>query len=238
MLRAFDVGVAPYDVVLAGGKAYVSNWGGRRPRPGELTGPAGRGTVVKVDPVRHVASEGSVTVIDLASGKPRAEIVTGLHASALAVSPDGRHVVCANAASDTLSVIDTRTDAVVETIWAKPSPADLFGAQPNALAFDPSGRTLYVANGTQNAVAVVAFDPAERESKLQGLIPVGWFPGALVFDAPRRTLHVANIKGHAAAPKPYEEERRAARRHRASTRTTTTARSRSCRCPRPASCPP
>ena len=66
VLRAFDVGVAPYDVVLTGGKAYVSNWGGRRPLPGEPTGPAGRGTEVKVDPVRHVASEGSVTVIDLA----------------------------------------------------------------------------------------------------------------------------------------------------------------------------
>jgi YVTN family beta-propeller protein len=207
VLRRFDVGVAPYDVVLTGGKAYVSNWGGREPSPGEPTGPAGRGTVVKVDPVRHVSSEGSVSVIDLVIGKAAAEIVTGLHASALAVSPDGRHVVCANAASDTLSAIDTRTDAVVETIWAKPSPADLFGAQPNALAFDPSGRTLYVANGTQNAVAVVAFDPADRKSKLQGLLPVGWFPGALVFDAPRRTLHVANIKGHASRPKPYEEER-------------------------------
>ena len=207
VLRVFDVGVAPYDVVLTSGKAYVSNWGGRRPRAGELTGPAGRGTEVKVDPVKHVASEGSVTVIDLASGKPLAEVVTGLHASALAVSPDRRHVVCANAASDTLSVLDTRTDAVVETIWAKPSPADLFGAQPNALAFDPSGRTLYVANGTQNAVAVVAFDPADRESRLRGLIPVGWFPGALAFDAPRRTLHVANIKGHPATPKPDETGR-------------------------------
>jgi YVTN family beta-propeller protein len=204
--RAFDVGVAPFDVVLARGKAYVSNWGGRRPQPGDLTGPAGRGTEVKVDPARHVASEGSVSVIDLASGRSLAEVVTGLHASALAPSPDGRHVVCANAASDTLSVIDTTTDTVVETIWAKPSPADLFGAQPNALAFDASGRALYVANGTQNAVAVVAFDPLGRASKLKGLIPVGWFPGALAFDAPRRTLHVANIKGHAARPRPSEDE--------------------------------
>jgi DNA-binding beta-propeller fold protein YncE len=31
ILRAWDVGVAPYDVVLAGSKIYVSNWGGRRP---------------------------------------------------------------------------------------------------------------------------------------------------------------------------------------------------------------
>ncbi|MHB8055707.1 MAG: YncE family protein, partial [Candidatus Aminicenantales bacterium] len=55
VIRTFDVGVAPFDVVLVGGKAYVSNWGGRRPQPGDATGPAGRGTVVKVDPQTHIA---------------------------------------------------------------------------------------------------------------------------------------------------------------------------------------
>src|SRR5262249_47712250 len=64
-LRTFDVGVAPYAVLLVGHKAYVSNWGGRRPGPDDLTGPAGRGTVVRVDPVRHIASEGSVSIVDL-----------------------------------------------------------------------------------------------------------------------------------------------------------------------------
>jgi YVTN family beta-propeller protein len=195
LLRTFPVGVAPFDVRLVGGKAYVSNWGGRRPEAGDLTGPAGRGTLVRVDPEKHIASEGSVGVIPLNGSGRATEILTGLHASALAVSPNGRHLVCANAAADTLSVIDTRTDTVVETIWVKPKPSDLFGASPNALAFDPSGRRLYVANGTQNAIAVVAFDPADRESKLEGLVPVGWFPGALLFDAPRRTLIAANLKG-------------------------------------------
>ncbi|MGD0538275.1 MAG: bifunctional YncE family protein/alkaline phosphatase family protein [Verrucomicrobiota bacterium] len=202
LLRAFDVGVAPYDVVLVGNKAYVSNWGGRRPQPGDPTGPAGRGTKVKVDPVRFIANEGSVTVLNLAPaagqsdpGNPQSEVLVGLHASALALSPDRHYLVCANAASDNLSVIDTSSDTVVETIWVKASPADLFGASPNALAFDPKGRTLYVANGTQNAVAVVEFHPAGRASKLLGLVPVGWFPGALVFDVPRRQLDVANIKG-------------------------------------------
>mgnify|MGYP001057487876 CR=1 FL=1 len=204
LLRAFDVGVAPYDVVLAGGKAYVSNWGGRRPGPGDLVGPAGRGTTVRVDPVRHIASEGSVSVVELASGAAKAEIPVHLHASALALSPDGRHVVCANAASDNLSVIDTVTDAVVETIWAKGGPADLFGASPNALAFAPDGRTLYVANGTQNAVGVVRFAPRRRRSRLTGLIPVGWFPGALAYDPARRTIAVANIKGHAVEPQAYK----------------------------------
>ena len=204
VLRTFDVGVAPFDVVLAKGKAYVSNWGGRRPGAGDLTGPAGRGTKVRVDPVRHIASEGSVSVIDLAAGKVKTEVLVQLHASALAVSPDGATVVCANAASDNLSVIDTAKDAVVETIWVKASPADLFGASPNALAFAPNGKTLYVANGTQNAVAVIEFNPRKRGSRLKGLIPVGWFPGAIAYNAARGTICVANIKGFAADPAPSE----------------------------------
>ena len=192
--QIFDVGVAPFDVRLVNGKAFVSNWGGRRPKPGELTGPAGRGTVVKVDPVTHIASEGSLSVIDLGSGSTK-EITVQLHSSALALSPDGRFIVCANAASDNLSVIDTRSDTIVETIWVKANPADLFGASPNALCFSPDGKHLFVANGTQNAIAVVRFDPEGRESSLLGLIPVGWFPGAISFHPENRMLCVANIKG-------------------------------------------
>ena len=194
VIHLMDVGVAPFDVRVVGGKLYVSNWGGRRPGSGDLTGPAGRGTVVRVDAVQNVANEGSVTVLDLATGKTLSEVVVGRHASALALHPWGRYLVVANAASDTLSVIDTRTDKVVESICAKPNPAELFGASPNALAFDSKGRTLFVANGTQNALAVIQFKAGQ--SKWKGLIPVGWFPGAVVFDAPRQTVHVANIKGH------------------------------------------
>lgn len=192
--RSWDVGVAPYDVVLGGGRAYVSNWGGRRPDAHSLTGPAGRGTAVRVDPVRHIASEGTVCVIELAKdGAPVVELFTGLHASALALAPNGRHLVVANAGADTLSVLDTRSLQTVETIWTRQSPADLFGAQPNALAFDAAGKRLFVCNGTQNAVAVIEFKPGA--SKPLGLIPVGWFPGAVAHDARRNALYVANIKG-------------------------------------------
>jgi YVTN family beta-propeller protein len=193
VLRSWPVGVAPYGVVLAGGKAYVSNWGGRRPDADSLTGPAGQGTRVRVDPVRYIANEGSVSVIPLQQDVPVVEIRVGLHSSGLAATPNGRYVVVANAGSDTLSVIDTRTDKVVETLWARSSPADLFGASPNALAFNSAGTTLYVANGTQNAIAVFRFRP--DESQLLGMIPVGWFPGAVAYDGVRRQLVVANIKG-------------------------------------------
>ena len=193
VLRFCDTGVAPYDVVLGGDKAYVSNWGGRRPGPESVTGPAGHGTRVRVDSTRFIASEGSITIVDLQHGAARAELLVGLHPSAMALSRNGRYLVVANAASDTLSVVDLRSEKVVESIWTRQNPGDLFGATPNALAFDKSGQTLFACNGTQNAVAVVSFSPGK--SKLLGLIPVGWFPGAILYDPPRDRIYVANIKG-------------------------------------------
>jgi DNA-binding beta-propeller fold protein YncE len=195
-LRTFDVGVAPYDVLIIGSTAYVSNWGGRRPGPQDATGPAGRGTVVRVDPVSRIANEGSVSVIDLDQSKVKKELLTGLHASGLARSPAHSFIVCCNAASDNLSVIDTRSDAVVATLWAKPNSADLLGAAPNAAAFDTKGRRLYVANGSQNAIAVFDFDAeAPQRSRLLGMIPVGWYPGAVVVDNRQNAIIAANIKG-------------------------------------------
>jgi YVTN family beta-propeller protein len=195
VLRMWDVGVAPFEVVLGKNKIYVSNWGGRRPDANSVTGPAGRGTLVRVDD-RSIASEGSVSVIHLDPNSelrtPNSELLTGLHACALALSPNGKFLVVANAGSDTLSVIDTRTDKIVETICARQNPADLFGAQPDALAFNRSGKRLFVCNGTQNAVAVFRFKPGK--SKLLGLIPVGWFPGAIAFDAKQEKIDVANLK--------------------------------------------
>ena len=194
VLRTWEVGVAPFDVVLAGHKIYVSNWGGRRPDAGSVTGPAGQGTLVRVD-ARSIASEGSVSVIDLAQGQNSElphELIIGPHAGALALAPNGKFLVVASAGSDMLSVIDTRNDEVVETVTARQTPGDPFGAQPDALAFDASGKILFCANGSQNAVAVFQFAP--RATTLLGLIPAGWFPSALAFDARGKKLCVANLK--------------------------------------------
>jgi YVTN family beta-propeller protein len=193
VLRTFDVGVAPYDVVVTGGKAYVSCWGGRRPGPDDLTGSAGRGTRVRVDPVHHAASEGSVAIVDLETGQVVKHLLTGLHACGLALSPDGRWLCVANANSDTVSVIDAARDEIAETIRLDWQPLGYFGASPNALCFSKDGRSLFVCNGTQNAVAVAAFSPPS--SKLAGLIPVGWFPGAIALVPEKKLLAVANIKG-------------------------------------------
>jgi YVTN family beta-propeller protein len=195
VLRLWEVGVEPFDVVFADRKVYVSNWGGRRPDTESMVGPAGRGTLARVD-ARGIACEGSVSVIDLtpqlSTTNYQPSILTGLHACALALSPDKRWLVVANAGSDSLSVIDTRADEVIETICARQNPAELFGAQPDALTFDRSGKTLFVCNGTQNAVSLFRFQPGTTQ--WLGLIPVGWFPAAVIHDARRNAIYVANLK--------------------------------------------
>ena len=81
-------GIAPFAAVVnaAGTVAYVSNWGGRRPKPGDLTAPTGLSPdadQVVVD-TRGIASTGTVTRIDLASGEATGSIAVGLHPMGLA----------------------------------------------------------------------------------------------------------------------------------------------------------
>jgi len=71
--------------------------------------------------------------IPLTSG---AQIVEGV-----AVSPDGQFVVCANAAADTLSVIDTHSESVIETIWAKAKPSGSSRPCSRYTRFPPTRRT-------------------------------------------------------------------------------------------------
>lgn len=200
-LRAeIPVGVAPYAVALAGGKAYVSNWGGRHPSPDEPTAESS-GTPTLVDPVTGVAASGTVSVVDLAQGKEITSIAVGLHPCGLALKRDGGRLFAANANSDTVSVIDTASDSVVETIHVTPARALPFGSAPNALALSPDEGTLYVANGGNNALAVVrlgelAGAPGRRQtSRVAGFIPTQWYPGSVLVSADGAMIFVANVKG-------------------------------------------
>ncbi|MGL4465393.1 MAG: bifunctional YncE family protein/alkaline phosphatase family protein, partial [Planctomycetia bacterium] len=191
--KSIPVGRAPFAVAVVGGTAYVSCLGGRAPVDGDRTADAGVGSRVRVDE-RFIANDGSVSVVDLATGRQTAEIAVGLHPSGIAASPDGRRLVVANANGDTLSVIDPSSNKIVESLLVRPSGDRSFGSAPQELVFAADGRRLYVANGGDNAAAVVDFHPAGG-SKLLGYIPTGWYPAGVAFDATKNRLFVANVKG-------------------------------------------
>jgi YVTN family beta-propeller protein len=198
------VGVAPYMVVVARkDRVYVSNWGGDRPKEGEPQANSS-GTPVRIDPKTGIANHGSVSVLAPEPGRWRQvkTIAVGLHPSGMTLSASGKFLYVANANSDTVSVIDTTRDEVVETIACRPEARLPFGSGANALALAPDGSTLYVANGTNNCVAVVRLGQKASEaagrperSTVAGLIPTAWYPGALALSADGKKLFVANVKG-------------------------------------------
>lgn len=189
------VGVAPFDVVLSpdGRTAYVSNWGGRHPGRDERAG-VSSGTRVSVDE-RGVVDSGTVSIVDIKKGKEIKEIAVELHPSDLEITKNGRAVLCANANSDTVSVIDTKSRKVVETILVRPDPTLPFGSASNAIKLSPDEKTLYVANGGNNAVAVVSLrGPRGKESTIRGFIPTAWYPDAVLTDG--ENLYIANARGY------------------------------------------
>ena len=189
--QVIDVGVAPFTVCFVGkDRAYVSNWGGEHPKDGDPTGISSK-TPVKVDPRTWVANDGSVSVIERIGGtwKKTGFVKVGLHPCAMVASPKGGFLYVANANSDTVSVIDTKANRVVETINCRPENRLPFGSGCNALWLSDEGGVLLVANGSNNCVAVVLlarrvtdggnFGP--KESGIDGLIPTGWYPGGIQY---------------------------------------------------------
>src|SRR5262249_59895417 len=101
------------------------------------------------------------------------------------LSRAGAFLSAATASSDTVSVIDTAKDEVVETIACRPEARLPFGSGANAVTLAPDGATLYVANGTNNCLAVVRLGQQASEaagrperSAVAGLIPTPWYPRA------------------------------------------------------------
>ncbi|MCC6394132.1 MAG: beta-propeller fold lactonase family protein, partial [Bryobacterales bacterium] len=152
LLREIETGMAPFAVAASSKRVYISNRGGRRPRPGETVAPTS-GSEVLADPKTGAADSGTVTILDPATGRTQ-EIAAGMAPSSMALSPDESLLAVANGHSDTLSIFDTktlkRTDVPIPAY-----PEHTIGSQPINAVFSPDGRTIYVACGGNNAIAVI-----------------------------------------------------------------------------------
>lgn len=194
-------GVAPYGVVSAGDKIFVTNWGGPQPTKGENKETAGvpYGDVY-INPVTGATSLGTVTVYNAQSGNIISEINVGLHPNDIISSPNEKYIYVANGNSDNISVIETNSLKVVETIDIRldKKKGGFIGDTPNALAIDPSGNILYVANGLDNAIAVVKLSKHSlgEESVVKGFIPTEAYPGGIALK--NDVLYVTNLEGQGA----------------------------------------
>ena len=172
--QSWDVGTAPRELALVGDKLYVSNEGGRPAQPGDTTMNS-YGTDVPADPVKGTSTTGTVSVIDTADDSAAVtSIPVGLHPTAL--YPTDGALFVANTNDDSVSVVDTGTDKVVQTISTKPWPSSKVGYAPTGITLTKDGHLL-VTLGRANAVAVYRYDgtPQEPVSYL-GLLPTDYYP--------------------------------------------------------------
>ncbi len=102
--------------------------------------------------------------------------------------------------SDSVMVFDTQTDRLLATVRTT-APENLFpnhqgfkGSNPNSLALSPDERSLYVTNGGTNSVAVIALAQPLNQSKVEGLIPTGWYPNSVSVSRDGSTLYIVNGK--------------------------------------------
>lgn len=109
---------------------------------------------------------GTVTVVDLASGTKLRDVETGAGAEGIAVSPDGSEVWVTNRSADTISIIDSDTLAVKESIAC--------ASFPIRVAITADGRRALVSVAASGEV--VAIDTSSRSELARATLDLSALP--------------------------------------------------------------
>ena len=188
--QSWIVGNAPRGLVRVGTKLYVSNEGGRPAKAGDTTINS-YNTQVPADPSTGATTTGTVSVIDVANPAAAVKSVdVGLHPTA--VYAKNGAVFVTNTASNDVSVINTASDAVVQTIATQPWPDASVGYEPDAVTLTDDGHLL-VTLGRANAVAVYRYTSAQEPVSYVGLLPTDYFPAEITTVG--KDVLVSNTRG-------------------------------------------
>jgi YVTN family beta-propeller protein len=191
LVTKVPVGNAPADVAIVGNEVFVSNRGGNPPTAGQPSNNSA-GTQIAFNPVTGASTNGTVSVVDVATNTVTDTIKVGLQPSSLTVH-DGS-VFVTNTNSDTVSVIDAASHRVTQTFNVEPLPGATVGSSPNSVAF-PDANHLLVSVGGDNALAEFAYNGPRSPVRYQGLIPTDWYPTQVSYDAKLGKVIVSNEYG-------------------------------------------
>jgi YVTN family beta-propeller protein len=140
-----------------------------------------------------------VAIYNIAAGKITGEINTESHPNELLLNKKGTYLFVANANDNSVSVINTATQKVIESFSTTLYPTKLTGSTTNGLALSADEKTLYIANADNNCLAV--FDASTLgSSHSKGFIPVGWYPTSVKTLGTK--ILVANGKGYTSMANP------------------------------------
>lgn len=169
-----------YTCILSSNKKelYISCWGGKK-----------------------------LLIYDIATGKITNQIEVGSHPNDICITKNGLYLFVANSDDNNVSIVNTKTKQVIETLNAALYPNAPYGSTTNGVALSSDEKTLYIANADNNCLAV--FDvSAIGNSKSKGFIPVGWYPTSVKTIGQK--IYVTNGKGFSSfanplGPDPYKK---------------------------------
>ena len=198
-----NTGVAPFGLCIVNNKAYVTNWAGSLVTDSTQEYAGTPWGSAYTNPVTGAVKQGSLSVIDLSNGALLNELQLGLHPNAIVSSADNHFLYVANGNSDYISVIDIKSEKVVDSIQTGlfSKQYAFYGSSPNALFIDSSGKTLYAANGLDNAVAVIKLgrnisSSGLGKTEVKGFIPTEAYPSGIVVI--NKKLYVTNLEAKGA----------------------------------------
>jgi YVTN family beta-propeller protein len=175
-------------------------------RVGIAGGESPFGVAIKGNDTAYVSSERDreIDVVDIANAaSPRllTRISVEGNPNNMVLNATQTRLYVAADNSDRISVIDTATNLVIETIRTTApngilrGPKRLPGAAPNSLVLSPDEKTLYVANGGMNAIAVISL-AADQSHRVIGLIPTAWYPQSVNISRDGKVLYDVNSKSN------------------------------------------
>jgi len=172
--HTWNVGIAPRELAFSNGKLYVSDEGGRQAKSGETTMDS-YGSNVPANGFLGTSTTGEVSVINPSDPSAAVgSIPVGLHPTAMHAS--GNTLFVTNTNSDTVSVINTTTDQVQQTIDTRPWPESSVGYEPDDVTLTSDGHLL-VSLGRANAIAVYRYDGTPKNPvSYIGLLPTDYYP--------------------------------------------------------------
>ena len=110
------------------------------------------------------------------------------YSSPIALSANGRYVWSVNPSDNSVSVIYTRTNRVIERVGV--------GSEPASVALDPAGRYAYVANPASNNVSIIQItnrSPSDYQARRTRNVTTGAEPWNVVASPDGRRVFVANM---------------------------------------------
>lgn len=148
-----------------------------------------------------------IAVVDPVALRIKSTINVGSNPNDMVLTKDGRYLFVAHANDNSVSVIETVAQKVIEVFTSAVVPESLAGSTTNALALSEDETKLYIANADNNCLAV--FDVTEPgDGRSLGFIPTGWYPTSVkVWD---KKIWVTNGKGFSSqanrnGPNPYKK---------------------------------